>query len=80
MVMNFLSPNNGVVNYLITAFGGEPVGFMTDPKYFRSIVVISTIWKETGWGTIIYLAAITGIDQDLYEAADSIFKRRKPVI
>lgn len=70
MVMNFLSPNNGVVNYLITMFGGEPVGFMTDPKYFRSIVVISTIWKETGWGTIIYLAAITGIDQDLYEAAD----------
>lgn len=70
MVMNFLSPNGGIVNHIITALGGEPIGFMTNPKYFRSILVISTIWKETGWGTIIYLAAITGIDQELYEAAD----------
>lgn len=70
MVMNFLSPNGGVVNYIITLFGGEPIAFLTKPEYFRSIQVIATVWKETGWGTIIYLAAITGIDQELYEAAD----------
>lgn len=65
----FLSPSVGLLNELIKMLGQEPIGFMVDPKYFRSIIVMSGIWKEIGWGTIIYLAAITSIDPALYEAA-----------
>lgn len=49
--------------------GFDPIFFLGDPKYFRTTAVISSIWKEAGWGTIIYLAAITGIDVEQYEAA-----------
>lgn len=69
ILVNFLSPTWGVLNTLIKAMGHDPIFFLGNPKYFRSITVISSIWKEAGWGTIIYLAAITGIDQELYEAA-----------
>lgn len=69
IIITFLSPSEGVVNYLIQAFGGDAIFFLSEPKYFRWIVVASDIWKEAGWGTIIYLAAITGIDPQLYEAA-----------
>ena len=69
IIINFLSPSTGLVNYIIKLFGGEPIAFLQDPKYFRTILVLSDIWKEAGYGTIIYLAAITGIDQSLYEAA-----------
>ena len=69
ILVNFLSPTWGVVNDLIKSLGFEPVFFLGKAQYFRPIVVISSIWKEAGWGTIIYLAAITGIDQELYEAA-----------
>jgi putative aldouronate transport system permease protein len=69
IVIQFLSPSTGPINKLIELLGGEPIFFMVEPKYFRSIVVITNIWKEAGWGTIIYLAAITGIDPTLYEAA-----------
>ncbi len=69
IIINFLSPSTGLVNYIIKQFGGEPIAFLQDPKYFRTILVLSDIWKEAGYGTIIYLAAITGIDQSLYEAA-----------
>ena len=60
----------GPVNYLIISFGGEPVVFMKDPFFFLSVVVASGVWKTVGWGSIIYLAAITGIDQQLYDAAE----------
>lgn len=70
LVINFLSPSTGLLNDVIKWFGVEPVFFMQEPDYFRSIVVISSIWKEVGWGTIIYLAAIAGINPDLYEAAE----------
>ncbi|RAV23448.1 sugar ABC transporter permease [Paenibacillus contaminans] len=70
LVINFLSPSTGLLNDVIKWFGGEPVFFMQEPDYFRSIIVISSIWKEVGWGTIIYLAAIAGINPDLYEAAE----------
>lgn len=69
ILVNFLSPTWGVVNDIIQRLGFEPIFFLGDPKYFRTTVVISSIWKEAGWGTIIYLAAITGIDMEQYEAA-----------
>jgi putative aldouronate transport system permease protein len=64
-----LSPSSGMVNKLIVFFGGEPIHFLLEPRYFRSILVLTAIWKSFGWGSIIYLAAIAGIDPQLYEAA-----------
>ena len=69
ILINFLSPSWGVVNEILKSMGREPIFFMAETKYFRSIVVMSSIWKEAGWGTIIYLAAIVGINPELYEAA-----------
>ena len=69
ILINFLSPSWGIINQLIKQFGGTPIFFLAKPEYFRWIVVVESIWKEAGWGTIIYLAAISGIDPDLYEAA-----------
>ncbi|MDI6619678.1 MAG: ABC transporter permease subunit [Clostridiales bacterium] len=69
MLDAFLSPNGGVVNQVIQALGGKPVFFMGEASWFRPIVVLSSIWKDIGWGTIIYLAAITSINPQLYEAA-----------
>lgn len=69
IVIQFLSPSTGIVNEIIQFFGGEPIFFMTESKMFRGIVVITEIWKSAGWGTIMYLAALTSIDQQLYEAA-----------
>ena len=69
MVTNLLSPSTGIINILIEAMGGEPVSFLTSPKYFRSILVITDIWKGAGWGTIVYMAAMAGIDPSYYEAA-----------
>ena len=69
IMVNFLSPTWGVVNNVIQQLGFEPIFFLGEPEYFRTTVVISSIWKEAGWGTIIYLAAITGIDMEQYEAA-----------
>jgi putative aldouronate transport system permease protein len=70
LVINFLSPNIGVINQLLGNFGMEKIFFMQEPGYFRSIIVFSGIWKEVGWSTIIYLAAVAGINSELYEAAD----------
>ncbi|WP_236595769.1 sugar ABC transporter permease [Paenibacillus sp. EPM92] len=70
MMMTLLSPETGLVNQILNMFGLESVFFMQKPEYFRSIVVVSGIWKEVGWGTIIYLAALTGINPELYEAAE----------
>jgi len=67
--IDILSPSSGIVNTIIQAFGGDPVFFMADPRYIRSILVFSSIWKEAGWGTILYLASITSIDPELYQAA-----------
>jgi putative aldouronate transport system permease protein len=64
-----LSPENGPINEIIKLFGKEPVGFMTNEKWFRSVIVFTGIWKSSGYGTIIYLAAISSVDPGLYEAA-----------
>lgn len=69
LFVNILSPSGGVVNQVIQAFGGEPVAFMMDNHWFRSVLVLSAGWKEVGWSAIIYIAAISGIDQEMYEAA-----------
>jgi putative aldouronate transport system permease protein len=63
------SENSGVVNSLITALGGESKNFLTSGNSFLLIVFLSDIWKEAGWGAIVYLAVISGIDPELYEAA-----------
>jgi len=69
MITNFLSPTEGIFNFIRTSFGLEPIAFLQEPKYFRTIIVIAEMWKGAGWGTIVYLAAITSIDAQLYEAA-----------
>ncbi|UVI32848.1 ABC transporter permease [Paenibacillus spongiae] len=65
----FLNPVDGIVNYVLGMFGAKPVSFLTESSYFRWILVFSDIYKEIGWGTIIYLAAMAGVDPNLYEAA-----------
>lgn len=69
ILVNLLSPSWGIVNSAIKSLGGEPVFFLGKDKYFRAIIIISSVWKDAGWDTIIYLAAITSINPDLYEAA-----------
>ncbi|MFD0676235.1 MULTISPECIES: ABC transporter permease [unclassified Paenibacillus] len=59
----------GVVNKVIEAFGMERIGFLTSPKLFWIMVTVQSAWKEAGWGTIVFLAAMAGIDPQLYEAA-----------
>lgn len=68
--IDLLSMNSGIINDIIKAFGGERIFFMGDPDYFRGVLVVSFIWKSSGWESIIFIAAISGIDPDLYQAAD----------
>ncbi len=69
ILVDILSPSEGIVNRFITALGGDPVFFLGEEKIFPYVIVITNSWKEVGWQTIIYLAAIIGIDPTLYEAA-----------
>lgn len=64
-----LTTENGIINEILLALGSPQIDFLTSPKYFRAIIIIQTIWRETGWGTIIFLAALTGVDPQLYDAA-----------
>lgn len=68
IIFSILS-DGGLVNSIIAAFGGENVSFLTSNSMFRPLLVISGIWKEVGWGTIIYMAALAGVNPDLYESA-----------
>jgi len=68
IVMQLLSLE-GTVNQIITAMGGEKIPFLQRPEWFRTIYVGSEVWQTVGWGTILYLAALTTIDESLYEAA-----------
>lgn len=70
MVLLFLSPDGGLVNNLLGLFGVDPIYFMSMPGLFRTVFVSSGIWQGIGWGTIIYLAALTTVDPHLYEAAE----------
>ena len=62
--------NKGIVNHLLNGFGVEPIFFLGNGTWFRITVVVSDVWKEFGFSTIIYLAAISGINMSLYEAAE----------
>ncbi len=66
----FLSPSSGFLNMLLKEIGIEPIYFMNEEAWFRPVYIFSEAWQFTGWNAIIYLAAITGINQDLYEAAE----------
>ena len=67
--LDLLSPEYGMVNQLIKALGGEPIFFLGSNQYFQGTLIVTDLWKEFGFNTIVYLAAITSIDPSLYEAA-----------
>ncbi|MCK6206146.1 sugar ABC transporter permease [Bacillus infantis] len=69
IMMNLLGPSTGIVNSFVEFLGFEPIYFLADDSWFRSVLVASDLWKSVGWGTILYLAALAGIDPQLYEAA-----------
>lgn len=66
---NFFSLDDGIVNNIIEALGGEPVKILGNPKWFRALYIGSGIWQGCGYGAVVYTAAIAGIDPTLYEAA-----------
>lgn len=65
-----LTTEGGVINNIIAQFGGEKISFLTSKNWLRPIYIFQQMWKGAGWGTIVYLAAITNVDEQLYEAAD----------
>lgn len=69
ILIDVLSPSSGVVNNILGFFGIKPIFFLGDNKWFPITIIVTNIWKEFGFGTIVYLAAITGIDVQIYEAA-----------
>ncbi|HEY5562630.1 MAG TPA: ABC transporter permease subunit [Clostridiaceae bacterium] len=70
ILIDVLSPSTGVVNTLLSFVGVKPIYFLGEPKVFPYLLVASDVWKEFGFGTVVYLAALTGIDPSLYEAAN----------
>ena len=69
ILRSMLDPDNGLINHIIKLLGNSPVYFLGSNSTFRGVLVVSDVWKGFGWGTIIYMAALTGIDPALYEAA-----------
>ncbi|MNP18132.1 putative multiple-sugar transport system permease YteP [compost metagenome] len=69
IAVNFLSPSHGLVNNIIALFGGEKIYFLIQPEYFRTIFTSINIWAGAGFASIIYIAALSGVDSELYEAA-----------
>lgn len=69
LVFMFFAPNSGVISQAWKAVFGNPITIMTNPDRFRYLLVFSDIWKGLGWGTIVYMASLSGIDAQLYEAA-----------
>ena len=70
IITNLLSPSSGFINQIIKwVTGGKSIFFLTNPSWWRFVYIFSGIWKEIGWGSIIYLAALSGVDIQLYEAA-----------
>lgn len=70
IMVSLFSPSQGVVNTLLGWFGIEPIYFFGEPKYFRHLYVWSAVWQTSGWSAIVYLAALSGVDMQLHEAAD----------
>ena len=69
ILIDILSPSDGIVNRVLALFGVEPIFFLGSNEYFRGTLIFTDVWKEFGFNTIIYLAAITNIDPNQYEAA-----------
>lgn len=69
MLFAFLDPRIGLINHVIGLVGLEPIQFMQDPGWFRHLYVWSGVWQSLGWGTIIYLAALSGVNPELHQAA-----------
>lgn len=69
MLIAFLTPSTGIINHLLVFLGFERISFMTDSRWFKTIYVLSGVWQGTGWGSVIYLAALSGVDTQLHEAA-----------
>ena len=63
----FLSPKNGLINGVITALGGDSIYFLANEKWWRPIFYMIAVWKDIGWGTIIYLATLSSVDTSLYD-------------
>lgn len=61
--------STGLINNIIVLFGGKASSLLQNPKYYRTIYIVSGIWQQVGWGSIIYLSALAGVDSQLYEAA-----------
>ena len=66
----FLNVDGGLINEMLAAMGFNKVSFLTSPDWTRTVYIAQVIWKELGWSTIIYIAAITAVDTQLYEAAE----------
>lgn len=69
IAVNFLSMTDGLINEMIAALGGTKINFLGSTQWFRTVIIVTNIWKEAGWGTIIYLAALASINPEYYEAA-----------
>ncbi len=69
MIIMFLSPETGIVNLALQKLGKEPIPFLTKPEWFKTVYVVSGVWQSMGWNSIIYLAALSGVDPQLHEAA-----------
>lgn len=69
LLVALFAPGDGFVNQLLREYGFDPVNFLTEVNWVRPLIYASDIWKEVGWGAILYLAALAGIDPHLYEAA-----------
>lgn len=69
LMRSLCDPTTGAINSIIKFFGGQPIYFFTESKWFRPLYEISALWSGLGWGTIVYLAAISSVDPGLYEAA-----------
>ncbi len=69
MIILMLSPSSGVINSVVKSITGKPIDFMGDPELFPHVYVISNIWQQMGWSSIIYLATLVSVSPDLYEAA-----------
>jgi putative aldouronate transport system permease protein len=69
IIINFTNPTTGIINRVIMALGGEAIEFMTTPSWFPAVYVLSGVWQGMGWGSIIYLASLSGVDEALHEAA-----------
>ncbi|WP_240407245.1 ABC transporter permease [Gracilibacillus halophilus] len=65
----FLTTSGGAVNAIVEYFTGETINFLSSPDWFRPMIIGQVIWKETGWGTVIFLAALAGVSTEQYEAA-----------